>query len=355
LRKKANKKIKETIINNPEDFLAYNNGLVIVANEVIVRQKSPAEKGISSIKGVQIVNGGQTTASLYFTKLADHDIDLRKIRIQAKIIIVEDTIDVEKKEEIISNISEYSNTQSVVKASDFLFHNKFFISFDKRSRVTKCVDNIGWWFFERAQGSYKTYIALHCKTPTQRKRYTKEIIPRKRVIKKTELLQSIAASNGYPLLAAFGEKKVAVDLMTFEKNNIISDDVDQESYKLIVSQFIVYKRTYDLFLAENRKYKNIKKVFAQGPGIVRIAVVNLLTKQFELDYKQIWANPDLSLEFQKQLVLWGIFIQEKLIEYSNNGQFTEYGKKQECWDKMGKLILPLPEEKILEIVKEKER
>src|SRR3546814_10832595 len=87
-RSKVNRGIRDTLRNSPERFMAYNNGVVIVADEVSINRASDGSPGISSLKGMQIVNGGQTTASIYFSKKKAPDIDLRRVRVPAKIIIL---------------------------------------------------------------------------------------------------------------------------------------------------------------------------------------------------------------------------------------------------------------------------
>ncbi len=65
---KVNKGIRDTLRNDPEHFMAYNNGIVIVTDEAKLGTDSSGTEGLLWLKGMQIVNGGQTTASIYFTK-----------------------------------------------------------------------------------------------------------------------------------------------------------------------------------------------------------------------------------------------------------------------------------------------
>ena len=59
-RTKVNKKIKLTIEDEPEMFFAYNNGLTVTASDI----KIDNNHRITSMRNFQIVNGGQTTASI---------------------------------------------------------------------------------------------------------------------------------------------------------------------------------------------------------------------------------------------------------------------------------------------------
>ena len=85
---KVNKGIRDTLKDDPERFMAYNNGIVVVADEAHIGRAADGSPGILWLRGMQIVNGGQTTASIYFSKKKDSDIDLRRVRVPAKIIIL---------------------------------------------------------------------------------------------------------------------------------------------------------------------------------------------------------------------------------------------------------------------------
>ena len=70
LKGKVNKSIRNTILNEPTMFFAYNNGIAGTASEVNVENVG-SQLYITSIKALQIVNGGQTTASLARALLKD--------------------------------------------------------------------------------------------------------------------------------------------------------------------------------------------------------------------------------------------------------------------------------------------
>ena len=116
---KINKGIKETIEKEPEMFLAYNNGIAATASDMELDRTG---KFIKSVKGLQIVNGGQTTASLYHVKDTNKDVDLSRILVQVKFSVVRN---VERYEEIVANISRCANTQNKVSESDFSASSMF--------------------------------------------------------------------------------------------------------------------------------------------------------------------------------------------------------------------------------------
>ena len=127
-RGKVNKGIRTTILNEPEMFFAYNNGITATARGIEVKE---TDKGLEivSIKDLQIVNGGQTTASLFHTKKKDKA-SIEKIFVQMKLSVIE----AEKSDLVVPRISEYANTQNRVNAADFFSNHPFYIRMEEFSR-----------------------------------------------------------------------------------------------------------------------------------------------------------------------------------------------------------------------------
>jgi hypothetical protein len=61
---KVNKGIRDTLKTAPHRFLPYNNGLSTTASSVVLTGASNGTAHIRSLADFQIVNGGQTTASI---------------------------------------------------------------------------------------------------------------------------------------------------------------------------------------------------------------------------------------------------------------------------------------------------
>ena len=113
---KVNKGIRDTLRDAPERFMAYNNGIVLIADEASFSRTSDGSTGLSWLKGMQIVNGGQTTASIYFTKRKHPEVDLSRVRVPTKVIILH-RHDPESEDLLIGDISRYANSQNSVKVS----------------------------------------------------------------------------------------------------------------------------------------------------------------------------------------------------------------------------------------------
>ena len=65
-RGKVNTGMRNTLLTNPDDFFAYNNGLTLTATSLKKQKKSDGLK-IVELENLQIVNGGQTTSSIFFS------------------------------------------------------------------------------------------------------------------------------------------------------------------------------------------------------------------------------------------------------------------------------------------------
>src|SRR5205085_1772823 len=85
---KINKGILETLRNDPADFMAYNNGITVVAERILFGPLANGREGIVELQGMQIVNGGQTTASIH-RSAKEFEADLSKVFVQGKIVTVD--------------------------------------------------------------------------------------------------------------------------------------------------------------------------------------------------------------------------------------------------------------------------
>ncbi len=154
-----NKGIRETILNKPSRFLAYNNGISATAADVSLTDLDDGGIGITEIRDLQIVNGGQTTASLHHAATRDKA-DLAGIAVQAKLTVVQaDVID-----DMVPYISKYSNTQNKVTGADFSANHPFHVQLEELSRTVWAPAPDGSqkqtrWFYERARGQYADELA----------------------------------------------------------------------------------------------------------------------------------------------------------------------------------------------------
>ena len=332
--------IQQTIVESPTRFMAYNNGLVIVADSVVIKSNEDGTSSILQIEGLQIVNGGQTTATIFFTKLNNPSIDLGPVRVAAKIIVIGKEQEEKLHEEFIGKVARYANTQNPVKESDFLAHSAFQVKFEAMSQSIYCPDSIGRWFYERAAGSYNTFLSREGRTPARRRALTTNVIPRKRLVKKTDLGLSIATWEGDPYLACLGGEKC----LTRYKDKLAEEVelIDAQYFKRRIAEYIIFYHTFYYLRGD---------ICKQSPGVVRIYLLSLVSKKYrdKINFDQVWLNQGVSEEFKEQIQIWGKELYDWMIEQANGRQLSEYGKTLKNWEAMQQFELSRIKKRIPEI------
>lgn len=187
---KINKGIRKTINEEPHMFLAFNNGIAATADYIELDETG---RYIKHIRNLQIVNGGQTTASIFNTAKKDKA-DISQIYVQVKLSVIKDS---EQYADIVSRISQYANTQNKVNDADFTANNPALVEIEKFSRfvlspVTPENNMQTNWFFERARGQYKTLRSKEGFTKSRLAAFDLKY-PKKQVFTKVELAKYINA------------------------------------------------------------------------------------------------------------------------------------------------------------------
>ena len=322
---KVNKGIRETLRDVPERFMAYNNGIVVVADEVHLGKMPDGGPGIMWLKGMQIVNGGQTTASIYFTKRKNPEVSLRRVRVPAKVIVLRSQDSVSE-EALISDISRYANSQNSVKLSDLSANKPFHVQIEKLALSTYCPDGVGRWFYERAAGSYNTLLAREGTTPA-RLRQLKDTIPTSRRITKTDLAKFLNAWAQKPNSVSFGAQKNFERFMgDFDASN--GDGAaalpDVPAYKQMIAKAILFKRAQAL----------VRPMFPAFQANVAAYVVSLLANRLgdRIDLEKIWLRQDISTELRSQIQTWAGEVNKVLHDTASGRMVSEWAKKPECWE-----------------------
>ena len=117
----VNSGIKTVLLNEPENFLLYNNGIKIVADKI---SKAPIgangrKIGMFSLENASIVNGAQTTGTIgELIKSIENSIENAFVLVQ--IISLESL-----SEDMNDKITKYSNTQNRIENKDFVSLDPF--------------------------------------------------------------------------------------------------------------------------------------------------------------------------------------------------------------------------------------
>ncbi|MCG3773517.1 MAG: hypothetical protein JW395_0325 [Nitrospira sp.] len=320
---KVNRGIRDTLKNDPEKFMAYNNGIVLIADELELGKTNSGGPGIKWLKGLQIVNGGQTTASIYFSKKRSPEIDLRQVRVPAKIIVLKSTNSADE-ESLISNISKYANSQNSVKLSDLSANKPFHVEIEKLALSTYCPDGTSRWFYERAAGSYNVMLARDGTTPV-RLRQLKEAIPPARKITKTDLAKYLNAWDELPHLVSLGSQK------NFEK---FMERFDEGIEGLAVPDVPQYKRMIAKAILFKTAQKLIRPAFQAFQANITAYVVSLLENRIgsKLDLDQIWLQQSLPSQLTQQIQTWAVEVNRVLHDSAGGRMVSEWSKKPECWE-----------------------
>jgi hypothetical protein len=321
---KVNRGIRDTLRDQPERFMAYNNGIVMIADEALLAKTADGGIGISWLKGMQVVNGGQTMASLFFSKKKEPSIDLRLVRVPAKIIVLKKT-DAMQEEAMISDISRYANSQNAVKQSDLSANKPFHVAIEKLAMSTYCPDGVGRWFYERAAGSYKVMLDREGKTPVGIKRL-QESMPASRKITKTDLVKYLTAWKQRPDLVSLGGQKnfaAFMELITPENGDALALP-DVTDYKNMIAQAIIFKATNKL----------VRPKFPAFQANVAAYTVALLSKIIgsKINLNLVWQKQSISRELGDQILIWSEQINDAMHQTAKGRMISEWAKKGECWE-----------------------
>jgi len=320
--KGVNSGIQNTLRNSPERFMAYNNGIVMVADEIRLGQSKDGMTGIAWLRGLQIVNGGQTTASLYFTKKKYPEVDLSSVRVSAKIIVMRDQ-DPAKEEALVSDISRYANSQNAVRQSDLSANKPFHVEIERISRTVFCPDGVSQWFYERAAGSYSTLLAREGTTPAKLKKI-KEAIPASRRLTKTDLAKYLNAWAQKPEIVSLGTQKnfdrFMASLIAPEGQEVKLPSTAE--FKAIIAKAKLYREAQKLI-------RPMFQAFQANITAYTVSVTSMVIGD-RVDLDKIWNNQAVSPELLRQIEIWARQVSDVLHESAGGRMISEWAKKAEC-------------------------
>jgi hypothetical protein len=246
---KVNKAIRDTVLRNPEMFFAFNNGIAATATSVDVENTADGPRLLRATD-LQIVNGGQTTASLAFSKRKD-GAELSGIFVQMKLSVVSE----ELSGELIPKISEYANKQNKVSDSDLFSNHEYHRKMEELSRRIKAPPRAGSqratrWFYERAKGQYRIETAKM--SPAEKQRFEAEN-PKTQLLTKTDLAKIENSWRALPHEVSKGAQK---NFDLFSKF-IIGEwtarplQFNEEYFKTLVAHAIVFRGLEQLIPSED--------------------------------------------------------------------------------------------------------
>lgn len=330
-RGKVNKGIRETLLNEPEMFFAYNNGITATARQVDIDSHS-GTGNMLRIRDLQIVNGGQTTASLFHTRRKD-DISLNGVFVQLKLTV----IDSDALEQVVPKISEYANTQNRVNAADFSSNHPFHIRMEEFSRriwapATDGEQRETRWFYERARGQYAD--AQSSLTPAEKRKF-KVIHPKRQMFSKTDLAKFENVFDEQPVWVNRGAQKnfakYAQRIGGLWKNK--PDDFNEEYYRRAIARAIIFRFTEKQVSGQswyNGGYR--ANIVAYTLGLIGALCKR---KGLSIDYSRIWALQDVYPTLEDAISETSRFVNNDIVEPPQGiSNISEWCKKDTCWQRL---------------------
>ena len=321
---KVNKGIRDTLRDSPERFMAYNNGIVVVADQGQFVQTPEGGVCLGWLQGMQIVHGGQTTASIYFAKRKNPEIDLSRVRVPAKVILLRKT-DAVSEEALISDISRFANSQNAVKQSDLSANKPFHVEMEKLAMAVYCPNGVSRWFYERAAGSYNTMLAREGNTPARLRDLRQTKNPPSQKVTKTDLAKYINAWDQKPDLVSMGSQKNFEQMMMAMKarEGDLPFVPDVAYYKAAIAKVILFKRAQSI----------VRPLFRSFQANVTTYLVSLVANRLgdRFDLEKIWERQDISDGLKAQLATWAPEVNDVLWKSAERRMISEWAKKPECW------------------------
>ncbi|MDA7880656.1 AIPR family protein [Mariniblastus sp.] len=344
----TNRGMRKTLVTEPEHFFAYNNGITVTATSAETKEID-GQLVITSLENMQIVNGGQTTAAIYFSprekggiRSADQthsysDIDLSKVYLQMKLTVIDNK---EAGESLKSSIATFANSQNSIQQSDLVSNHPFHLNIETRSRKQIMPPGANGlsskWFYERARGQYSTH--LRGLTAAQRRRFEAEY-PKKQVFTKTDLAKY---ENTYRMKPFIVKKGAQANLKALGVEIIKEFEKDESAfgpafYNDLVAKMILF-RGVDTAILQAAWYKEERGLKAE---IVTYSIALLRHKLRELrediDLESIYRRQGISDKLLGKIVSLARLIREHITDFTFTDGVTnpsEFCKSEKGWRKI---------------------
>ncbi|MFR0619410.1 AIPR family protein [Bifidobacterium thermophilum] len=329
LRGKINKGINRTLKEQPEDFVAFNNGITATATHVEFGENGR----IVRADNLQIVNGGQTTATIFYSQRKQPKPNLSRVRVPVKLIVVDN----DAAHHLIPQISKYSNSQNKVEEADFSANNQYQVTLEKLSkRVFAPMPNGSQthWYYERMRGQYDN--AKNQLTGKQQRDFIK-LNPKSQVIKMVEAAKYQMCWNQQPHVASYGNQKcfarfVQQQTATNQDTNW-SQTLTEDDYKQLVCKTLMFRSLYKLVKQQD-----------WFEGSYRVNIVEYAMAKFAYDLQQAgksfdaagtWTRQCLSKQDTDHLLTAARMANDVLLDDNRPVKnVSEWAKKEDCWKQL---------------------
>ena len=333
LRGKVNQGIRKTILHKPQMFLAFNNGLSVTASGLELEDHGDGIANLIAAEDFQIVNGGQTTGSIFRASHKD-DADVSQLQVPVKITEILSNGDVE---EIAPSISQSANNQNRVNMADFSSNHPFHRKVEELSRTIWAPPAPGLqrqsrWFYERARGQYHDALAQF-RTPAQRKAF-ETIHPRRQMITKTDLAKFENTWSQFPHLVSRGAQKGYLAFM---------DVLDRRGHFLPDEAFFKRAVARAILFRETERIVSRQKFGGYRANIVTYTLAWLSHGTAKrVDLAAIWDMQGLSPALSRFIETLCHHAHRHITNAPGGQNITEWCKKETCWEKFRDHEIAIP-------------
>ncbi|MBB1643056.1 AIPR family protein [Sphingobacterium sp. UME9] len=322
----VNSGMKKTIIDEPHKFVAFNNGLTITCNKVEIKEIEGKPK-IVGFDDFQIVNGGQTTASIYFTAMQKHDVS--KIKVMAKINMIESHN--KEFDDFVADISNYSNAQNKVNKVD-LRSNEPVLQKIKMLSNTISTPTGQKWFYEKSRGELGAVKRKNNWTPSQ----LNTNYPKSRRFQNTELAKYHASWGKIPFKIKKGGESVFVDFIDSVKN-IGAEGINRVFYENLISRVILFRDLEKLHGSGKSAIGQLRAaVIPYSISVIYNYASNLSDREQEytMDFELIWKEGHISSNMEQIFSKLMKSMYDWIDKYKTSTDISENTKKEELWNKI---------------------
>ena len=331
-RTKVNRGIINTINDRPDMFFAYNNGLTATASGIRTTALPDGGLGITEVSDLQIVNGGQTTASILYAR-DRNNADLSSVHVQMKLSVIK----AEMVEKVVPKISRFANTQNRISEADFFASHPFHLEMEKISRRLTAPPKEGAlqgsrWFYERARGQYKDEQAYI--REGERRRFQLQY-PKDQVVVKTDVSKYELTFECRPYLVSQGAQKAFLAFADEISDRWKKDakQLGEGYFKDLMSKAIVFRWT-DRMIGSSGWYRSDRGYKAQIVTYTVAWVVDQVRRErnSEIDLRQVWARQTVPESLAQALSDAAPLVADIIKEAPESVRnIAEYAKRQACW------------------------
>ncbi|MFP8941729.1 AIPR family protein [Streptomyces fenghuangensis] len=323
-RGKVNKDIGKTVRESPGRFLAYNNGVSATATSVVTEVGEDGSVSIVRLVDLQIVNGGQTTASLHHNWR--NGADLSRIQVPAKITVVRESM----LDELVPSISRYANSQNAIKEADFQANSPYHVELEHLSRAIWAPAPPGStretrWYYERVRGQYQVDLAR--KRTQKEKTDFKAFHPLSQRFGKTDVAKYEMTYMRRPHDVSLGAEK-CFQKWTDEVVSGCGDLPDARHFRHLVAKAILFGHTRKII-------QRLRLGGYLGPTAAYVVALLVDRCGDRVDLDDIWRRqglPDWIADAVPELATE--VIRPLLVDAPGSGNVTEWCKKVQCWERV---------------------